>query len=41
MCVEDKVEECLTLFGGSTTESGMSMEECRENGGFEKCVESE
>ena len=33
MCLEDKVEECLTIFGGRSTESGGWMEECREDGG--------
>ena len=31
----------LTIFGGSSAEIGGWLEECREDGGCEKCVEGE
>ena len=33
--------DCLTIFGGSPAEIGGWLEECREDGGCEKCVEGE
>ena len=41
MFIVEKVEECLTMFIGSFTESGGWMEECQEDGRCEKCVEGE
>ena len=33
--------DCLTIFGGSSVEIGGWLEEFREVGGCEKCVEGE
>ena len=33
--------DCLTFFGGSSAEIIGWLEECREDGGDEKCVEGE
>ena len=35
------MEECLTIFGGNSAEIAGWMQECREDGGSEKCVEGE
>ena len=35
------MEECLTIFGGSSAEIGLLMQECREDGECEKCVDGE
>ena len=35
------MEVCLTIFGRSSAEIVEWMEECREDGGCEKCVEGE
>ena len=35
------MEECLTFFDGSSAEIGGWMEEGREDGGCETCVEGE
>ena len=39
--VEEKVEEFQTIFWLKLAEIGRWMEECREDGGCEKCVEGE
>ena len=33
--------DCLTIFWWSSAEIGGWLEECRENGGCEKCVQGE